>query len=88
MTNLFEQATKYKMTILQIAFALSADIHVYICVRETKQRNEKVSREKKPRHGDVTKKKVRRHTKNDSATGKGEGGEKSEEKQARNSKEK
>lgn len=57
-------------------------------MRETKQRNEKVSREKKPRHGDITKKKVRRHTKNDSATGKGEGGEKSEEKQARNSKEK
>lgn len=62
-------------------------MYIYMCVRETKQRNEKVSREKKPRHGDVTKKKVRRHTKNDSATGKG-GGEKSEEKQARNSKEK
>lgn len=54
------------MTILQIAFSLSVDIYV----RETKQRNEKVNRKKKPRHRDVMKKKkVRRHTKNDTGRG-------------------
>lgn len=85
MTNSFEQVTKYKMTISQIAFSLSVDIYV----RETKQRNGKVSWKKKPRHRDVTKKKVRRHTKNDSiGRGRGRTTTRSEEKQARNSKEK
>lgn len=41
---------------------------MYIYVRETKQRNETVSRKKsESRHRDVTKKKVWQHTKNDSA---------------------
>lgn len=56
MTNSFEQVTKYKMTILQIAFSLSVNIYV----RKTKQRSGKVSWKKKPRHRDVTKKKERK----------------------------
>lgn len=44
-------------------------------MRGTKQRNGKVSQKKKPRHRDVTKKKVRRYIKNDSTASRGVGGE-------------
>lgn len=84
MTDSFEQVTKYKMTILQIAFSLSVNIYVY--VRETKQRSGKVSWKKKPRHRDVTKKKVRRHTKNDSTAGGDGGGERRKGRKVKKSK--
>lgn len=72
MTNSFDngiKVTKYKMTVLQIAFFFSVNIYV----RETKRKNGKVNRKKKLQHRNVTKKKVR-HTKNDSTKGAGGGG--------------
>lgn len=79
-----EQVAKYKMTILQTAFSLSVDIYV----RETKQRIGKVSRRKKPRRRDVTKKKVQRHTQRKIARKGEKKVEDDEVKKSKNSKEK